>query len=87
MYKEEESLESIWLAIGIGLGTIIGVGVLIIPMFIITMFVDGIDALSIWLLWVLLLGVICFYLDMKNIPKEKRMPMSYVICKLITGGR
>ena len=88
MNKDNEKLLSpAWLALGIGLGAIIGGGILIVPMFIITMFVGGIDALLIWLLWVLLLGAICFYLDMKKIPKEKRMPISYVMCKLITGGR
>jgi hypothetical protein len=88
MNKDNEKLlNPVWLALGIGLGAMIGGGILIIPMFIITMFVGGIDALLIWLLWVLLLGAICIYFDTKKIPKEKRMPTSYVVCKLITGGR
>lgn len=70
--KKEEPLSPTWLALGIGLGSIIGGGVLVIPMFIITMFVRGIDALLLWVLWVLLLGAICFYFDVKKIPKRKK---------------
>ncbi len=87
METKEESLDPVWLALGIALGSIIGGGVLIIPMYFIIMFVEGIDALLVWSLWVLLLGAICMYFDMRKLSKEERMPISYVICKLITGGR
>lgn len=74
------------LALGIALGSIIGGGVLIVPMFIITTFVDGIDALLIWLLWVLLLGAICMYFDIRKLSKEERAPITDVMCRLTTGG-
>jgi hypothetical protein len=83
-----EQKEAIMLAIGILAGSAIGAGLILLPIVVIPMFVDvgGIDLIGIWLLWIFLLGGICIYCSIRNIPKEERSSFVYVVGKILTGG-
>ena len=84
----DENKEFAILVIGICVASVIGVGLMLFAIIVAETFfgVGGVDLILIWLLWTFLLGRICIYLDMRNIPKEERASLSYVIGKILSGG-